>query len=85
MADTSRTPLMSLAETLQDRRILLVIVGWTVLNVLLAQGAAGLIEGGGVSGIAWEAHLGGFYAGLLLYGFFDRPPAPLADNAAPAE
>jgi membrane associated rhomboid family serine protease len=82
MADTSRTPLMSLAATLQDRRIMMVIVGWTVLNVLLAQGVAGLAE---AAGIAWEAHLGGFYAGLLLYGFFDRPPPPLEYNAAPAE
>lgn len=82
MADTSRTPLMSLAATLQDRRIMMVIVGWTVLNVLLAQGVAGLAE---AAGIAWEAHLGGFYAGLMLYGFFDRPPPPLEYNAAPAE
>jgi membrane associated rhomboid family serine protease len=82
MADVSRTPLMSLAGTLQDRRILMVIVGWTVLNVLLAQGAAGFTE---AAGIAWEAHLGGFYAGLLLYGFFDRPPAPVEEDVAPAE
>jgi len=49
--------------------------------VLLAWGAAGLTE---AAGIAWEAHLGGFYAGLLLYGFFDRPPPP-EDDAAGAE
>ena len=84
-----RIPLMTLAETLQDRRMLVVIVGWTALNVLLAQGAGAFIE---AAGVAWEAHLGGFYAGLLLYGFFDRPPPPLAepqgfvrDDAAGAE
>ena len=71
-------PLMSLSETLRDRRILAVIVGWTVLNVLLAEGASGLTE---AAGIAWEAHLGGFYAGLLLYGFFDRPPRLAGDSA----
>lgn len=81
LARASSTPLMPLAETLQDRRILLAIAGWTLLNVLLAWGAAGLTE---AAGIAWEAHLGGFYAGLLLYGFFDRPP-PLPENAALAE
>jgi membrane associated rhomboid family serine protease len=34
------------------------------------------------AGIAWEAHLGGFYAGLLLYGLFDRPPSvdPMAED-----
>jgi membrane associated rhomboid family serine protease len=81
MARVSLTPLMSLSETLRDRRILTAIVGWTVLNVVLAWGAAGLTE---AAGIAWEAHLGGFYAGLLLYGFFDRPPVP-QDYAATAE
>ena len=65
---------MPLAETLRDRRILMAVAGWTLLNVLLAWGAAGLTE---AAGIAWEAHLGGFYAGLLLYGFFDRPPPPV--------
>jgi membrane associated rhomboid family serine protease len=77
----SSTPLMSLADTLQDRRILMAIAGWTVLNFVLAWGAAGLTE---AAGIAWEAHLGGFYAGLLLYGFFDRPPV-VKDDAAGAE
>ena len=79
-SNTARTPLLSLAETLRDRRILAVIVGWTVLNVLLAQ-VPGLSE---AAGIAWEAHLGGFYAGLFLYGFFDGP-ALLAGDAASAE
>jgi membrane associated rhomboid family serine protease len=72
-------PLMSLSETLRDRRILAVIVGWTVLNVLLAEGASGLTE---AAGIAWEAHLGGFYAGILLYGFFDRPQRFAGDSAS---
>lgn len=81
LAGARTTPLMSLGQTLSDRRILIAVAGWTVLNVLLAWGAAGLTES---AGIAWEAHLGGFYAGLLLYGFFDRPP-PVEDDAALAE
>jgi membrane associated rhomboid family serine protease len=76
-----RVPLMTLAEALQDRRMLAIVVGWTVLNVLLAQGAGAFVE---AAGVAWEAHLGGFYAGLLLYGFFDRPPPPeLAPQGSP--
>jgi len=83
LANSRSTPLMPLAETLSDRRILMAVAGWTVLNVLLAWGASELTE---AAGIAWEAHLGGFYAGLLLYGFFDRPPPPVDDDdAAPAE
>jgi len=65
--DISLTPL---SQALRDRRILLAVAGWTGLNILLAWWAAGLTE---AAGIAWEAHLGGFYAGFLLYGLFDRP------------
>ncbi|HJU32200.1 MAG TPA: rhomboid family intramembrane serine protease [Hyphomicrobiaceae bacterium] len=80
LANASAIPLMTLAQTLRDRRILAAIAGWTVLNFALAWGAAGLTE---AAGIAWEAHLGGFYAGLLLYGFFDNPPRQ--EDAALAE
>jgi len=80
LPNTTRVPLLSLSETLRDRRILTMIIGWTVLNVLLAE-VPGLTE---AAGIAWEAHLGGFYAGLLLYGFFDRA-ALFAGDAASAE
>jgi len=69
--ETRFAPLMSVADTLRDRRILLAIAGWTILNVAMAWGAAGLTS---AAGIAWEAHLGGFYFGLLAYGAFDRPP-----------
>lgn len=81
LADSRFTPLMTLRETLSDRRIQMAVAGWTVLNIVLAWGAAGLTE---AAGIAWEAHLGGFYAGLLLYGLFDRPPA-VEDDVALAE
>jgi membrane associated rhomboid family serine protease len=62
-------PRLSLAETLRDRRILLAVSGWTILNVVFAWGAAGLTD---AAGIAWEAHVGGFYAGLLCFGLFDQ-------------
>jgi len=57
------------------------VAGWTVLNVLFAWGAtASFTE---AAGIAWEAHLGGFAAGLLTYGFFDQAPAQaLTDDDA---
>ncbi|MBX9589138.1 MAG: rhomboid family intramembrane serine protease [Hyphomonadaceae bacterium] len=76
-----RPPLMSLAATLRDKRILLVVAGWTVLNTVMAVGAAGLMDG---ANIAWEAHLGGFYMGLLTFGFFDRSP-PVHDDIALVE
>ncbi len=68
---TRHPPLMSLRATFADRRVLAVMAGWTLLNVLMAWGASGLVDG---MSIAWEAHLGGFYTGLLTYGLFDDPP-----------
>jgi membrane associated rhomboid family serine protease len=64
-----RPPLTSLPDTLRDRRVLLAIVGWTLLNFVLAWSKVGVPEE--AAGIAWEAHLGGFYLGLLTYGLFD--------------
>jgi len=72
VGDAPRIPLLSLADTLRDRRIVTAMVAWTLLNVVLAWSTLGLTE---AAGIAWEAHLGGFYAGLLLFGLFDRPPS----------
>jgi membrane associated rhomboid family serine protease len=77
-----RPPVMSLSDTLRDRRALAAIAGWTVLNILLAWGAAGLTES---AGIAWEAHLGGFYFGLLAFGLFDRSPRVNHDGRHPAD
>jgi membrane associated rhomboid family serine protease len=81
VAGQNRTPpLLSVGATLRDRRIILVIAGWTILNILMAWGAAGLLDG---ASIAWEAHLGGFYAGLLTFGWFDRSDG-VHHDAAPA-
>jgi len=61
------TPLKS---ALKDRRIQAVIAIWLGLNALAAFGLGGAQDAGA---IAWEAHLGGFMAGLFLFGYFDLP------------
>ena len=68
-------PLMSLSETFSDRRVLALIAIWLLLNLISVFGFDGIDAGGGV---AWEAHVGGFVAGLLCYGWFDelRPKPP---------
>jgi membrane associated rhomboid family serine protease len=43
---------------------------WVLVN--LAFGLSGLSVGGEVQPIAWQAHIGGYFAGLLLIGPFDR-------------
>lgn len=62
-------PLMPLATALTDRRVVLVTVVFLAANVLAVLGIGSV----GLSGIAWEAHIGGYFAGLLFFGFFDAP------------
>jgi membrane associated rhomboid family serine protease len=52
-----------------SRQILLISAVWVVINIVA--GVTGLGAGPGIQLIAWQAHLGGFAAGLLLAGLFD--------------
>lgn len=69
--DPSSIRLMGVGEALRDRRLLLATGVWLLLNVLAIVGIGTL----GVKGaIAWEAHVGGYLAGLLGFGLFDAKP-----------
>jgi membrane associated rhomboid family serine protease len=72
-----RVPAASLAAMFRDLRFLAFIGTWLGLNVLLSLANVSI---GGVAGqeIAWQAHLGGFLAGLLLFGLFD-PAVPQSE------
>lgn len=59
---------MSLAQALTDRRIVLATIVFVGLNVLAI---AGIGQMGTASAIAWEAHLGGYFFGLLAFALFD--------------
>jgi membrane associated rhomboid family serine protease len=71
LAGATRPPLVPLSQALTDRRILTAVIGWTAFNVLAAWGAEALLDD---MRIAWEAHLGGFFTGFLLFGLFDGGP-----------
>lgn len=43
---------------------------WIVINIIMAFAGGALIPGAGSAGVAWEAHLAGFFAGVLLIGPF---------------
>ena len=74
--DFVAAPLMSLGETLSDKRILGFLVFWVALNAYF--GLSAIRIAGEEGGIAWEAHIGGFLCGLLVFGVFDRRK-PAAD------
>lgn len=52
-----------------SRQIVIFTLVWAAINLLA--GVTGLTLGGESGQIAWQAHLGGFLAGLLLCGPFD--------------
>jgi membrane associated rhomboid family serine protease len=46
--------------------------GWIAINLLIAIFGGSFLPGAGGAGVAWEAHLAGFAAGVLLVGPFAR-------------
>ena len=75
-ADAARLPALPLRATLRDPRFLLFLATWIGLNALFG---VGTITFGGEAGqeIARQAHVGGFFAGLILFKAFDpAPPQP---------
>jgi membrane associated rhomboid family serine protease len=65
-------PAAPLLFALRDPRILVFLFAWFGLNLLFGIGSIGLP--GGEQSIAWQAHIGGFVAGLLLFSLFDPVP-----------
>jgi membrane associated rhomboid family serine protease len=76
-----RLPALPLRRTLQDKRVLTFIIFWFVTN--FAFGVAAQPLGISDSGIAWEAHVGGFLAGLLLFSLFDPKQSDLRFRGDP--
>lgn len=69
-ADSYVRPAPPLRIVLSDSRVLGFVGVWFVLNFAFGVNAVAL--GMSDAPIAWEAHVGGFLAGLLLFGLFDR-------------
>ncbi|MEQ1863858.1 MAG: rhomboid family intramembrane serine protease [Micropepsaceae bacterium] len=69
--DPRTTPVWPPARlSLISRPVLLASSVWIVLNIVL--GVTGFTPDGFGRAIAWEAHIGGFLTGLLLFPLFDR-------------
>jgi membrane associated rhomboid family serine protease len=63
---------LPLLSSLRDPRIFIFLVVWFGLNLLFGLGSLPLVGAG--QSVAWEAHIGGFLAGLLLFSLFDPVP-----------
>jgi membrane associated rhomboid family serine protease len=65
-----RQPALSLRATLSTRGALIFVLVWFGSNLLF--GLVPALSGMGDEPIAWQAHIGGFLSGLLLFPLFDR-------------
>lgn len=68
-ASAYRVPAIGLLAALRDPRILAFLGVWFGLNLLFGFGS--LSVAGAAHAIAWEAHIGGFVAGLVGFAAFD--------------
>ena len=75
--DPDRVPAAPLLVALRNSRVVAFLAVWFGLNLLFGLGSISL--GGAEQSVAWEAHLGGFLVGLLLFSAFD--PIPPADQS----
>jgi membrane associated rhomboid family serine protease len=76
---THRVPAAPLAQCLRDPRVLAFLLVWFGVNLLFGLGSIGMP--GVEQAIAWQAHIGGFLAGLLAFAAFD--PVPMSMDAGP--
>lgn len=66
--DPAAIPLVPLARALRDRRLLIATGAFVGMNLLAIIGFGTFGEAGS---IAWEAHLGGYFFGLICFAAFD--------------
>ncbi len=64
-----RVPAAPLMTALRDMRIIVFLVAWFGVNILFGLGSVAIP--GMEQAVAWEAHIGGFLAGLILFAVFD--------------
>jgi len=79
-AEAYRVAAAPLSAALRDPRILVFLLVWFGLNLLVGIGTVSVP--GVEQATAWQAHIGGFVAGLVLFAFFDpkRAPADAGDG-----
>jgi membrane associated rhomboid family serine protease len=78
--EAAKVPALSLMHALRDRRVLGFLGVWFGVNIIFGVGSIAIGADG--ASIAWQAHIGGFLAGLMLFSLFDPVPRALPDAAA---
>jgi membrane associated rhomboid family serine protease len=75
----AKVPAQPLLRALSDRRVIGFLAVWFGVNIIFGIGSFAIgMEG---ATVAWQAHIGGFLAGLLLFSLFDPVPRGMGDAA----
>jgi membrane associated rhomboid family serine protease len=76
----AKVPALSLWRALKNGRVMAFLAIWFGVNIIFGVGslAIGMDEG---QSVAWQAHIGGFFAGLILFALFDPVPRRESDAA----
>jgi membrane associated rhomboid family serine protease len=78
-SNADRVPAAPLFVALRNPRVFTFVAVWFGFNLLFGLGSVSLVTSENQS-IAWEAHVGGFLAGLLAFSLFDPVRPALADD-----
>jgi membrane associated rhomboid family serine protease len=80
-AEACRVPAAPLSVSLRDPRVIAFLLVWFGVNILFGVFSLGMP--GVEQAIAWQAHIGGFLAGLLAFAVFDPVPAAVDHGKGP--
>src|SRR5450432_1274010 len=75
----AKVPALSLMRALRNPRVLGFLGVWFGVNIIFGVGS--LAIGADGASVAWQAHIGGFFAGLVLFSLFDPVPHAASDAA----
>lgn len=75
----ARVPALPLFQALRHPRVIAFLAVWFGVNIIFGLGSAPFT--GPSQSVAWQAHIGGFFAGLLLFSLFDPIPPAVRDVA----
>jgi len=75
----AKVPALSLWRALRNGRVVSFLAIWFGVNLIFGIGSLAIgMEG---QSVAWQAHIGGFFAGLILFSWFDPVPRGESDAA----